>query len=355
MSTSKVHYCVGIDIGKDNHHVSISYRQENGIIQEVFSKLIPNVVKSYSTIVTLITRYCSAKESRVTVVMEATGSYYEGIFFYLSRADYHVSVILPNKIKAYVASYGKQSKNDKKDAAVLSRYGIERCPPKTEMPSESLQDLKLLTRHLQAIKEDITSCKNRLEANKYREYVSELAQDHLNSQIELLKKQVKAVEKAIRKHIKGSPELLEAYNSVETIHGISYISFAVIYAETYGFDMIKNARQLVSYAGYDVIENQSGKRSGKTKISKSGNSRIRRILFMPAFTAVKKKGSVFHHLYNRVYEETKIKMKAYVAVQRKLLTIMFAVIKKKEVYSMDYKPATKAIEKEELMGLLSTS
>ena len=49
-----------------------------------------------------------------------------------------------------------------------------------------------------------------------------------------------------------------------------------------------NQRQLVSYAagppgGYDVVENQSGNRSGKTRISKKGNSRIRRILHLPAF------------------------------------------------------------------------
>ena len=48
-----------------------------------------------------------------------------------------------------------------------------------------------------------------------------------------------------------------------------------------------NQRQLVSYAGYDVIENQSGNRSGKTRISKKGNSRIRRILHLPAFNAVR--------------------------------------------------------------------
>jgi transposase len=48
-----------------------------------------------------------------------------------------------------------------------------------------------------------------------------------------------------------------------------------------------NQRHLVSYAGYDVVENQSGNRSGKTRISKKGNSRLRRFLHMPSFNAVR--------------------------------------------------------------------
>jgi transposase len=50
-----------------------------------------------------------------------------------------------------------------------------------------------------------------------------------------------------------------------------------------GLGLLRNVRQLVSFAGYDVVENQSGQRVGKTKISKKGNSRIRRMLFLPAF------------------------------------------------------------------------
>lgn len=65
------------------------------------------------------------------------------------------------------------------------------------------------------------------------------------------------------------------------------MSVVTVIAETNGFALIKNQRQLVSYAGYDVVENQSGKRAGKTKISKKGNSHIRRILHMPALNAVR--------------------------------------------------------------------
>ena len=94
---------------------------------------------------------------------------------------------------------------------------------------------------------------------------------------------------------------------------------------------------MISYAGYDVIENQSGKHVGKTKISKKGNSHIRRILHLPAFGVVANDEPKFRALYERVYGRTKVKMKAYVAVQRKLLELIYTLWKKDMPYIRDYK------------------
>jgi transposase len=110
------------------------------------------------------------------------------------------------------------------------------------------------------------------------------------------------------------------------------LSFAVIAAETNGFILFENAAGLVSYAGYDVVENQSGNHNGRTRISKKGNSRIRRILHMPALCAVRDDQPQFKNLYERVYDRTKIKMKGYVAVQKKLLVMMYYLWKKNERY-----------------------
>ena len=118
----------------------------------------------------------------------------------------------------------------------------------------------------------------------------------------------------------------------QSIKGLGILSFAVIAAETNGFTLFDNAASLINYAGYDVIENQSGKHTGKTKISKKGNSRIRRILHMPALSAVRDDQPQFQKLFERVYDRTKIKMKGYVAVQKKLLVMMYYLWKKNEKY-----------------------
>lgn len=74
-----------------------------------------------------------------------------------------------------------------------------------------------------------------------------------------------------------------------------------------------------------MVENQSGNHSGKTRISKKGNSRLRRILHMPAFNAVRFNEPTCKALYERVYERSGIKMKAYVAVQKRLLLMAYAL------------------------------
>jgi transposase len=97
-----------------------------------------------------------------------------------------------------------------------------------------------------------------------------------------------------------------------------------------------NIRQLISFAGYDVVENQSGQRAGKTKISKQGNSKIRRILFLPAFNAVRFGEPTCQALFERVFERTQIKMKGYVAVQKKLLMLCYGIWKNDTKYDPLY-------------------
>ena len=114
------------------------------------------------------------------------------------------------------------------------------------------------------------------------------------------------------------------------------LTAATILAETNGFELFKNYKQLVSYAGFDVVERESGTSTGKTKISKKGNSHIRRALFMPAFVAVKHHEKPAIDLYNRTIEKHGIKMKSYVAVQKKLLVLVYHIWKKNEEYDPNY-------------------
>ena len=116
------------------------------------------------------------------------------------------------------------------------------------------------------------------------------------------------------------------------IKGVGILTVANLITETNEFALFENQRQLVSYAEYDVVENQSGKRVGRTRISKRGNSRIRRALHMSALQVVRYDQKPFVGLYERVFERTKIKMKGYVAVQRKLLTIIYALWTKDAKY-----------------------
>jgi transposase len=99
--------------------------------------------------------------------------------------------------------------------------------------------------------------------------------------------QLATLEAAIAQLIDEEPALKPGFQRLLAVKGLGLLSVAVLMAQTNGFEGFANQRQLVSYAGYDGVENQSGKHTGKTRISKKGNSRLRRLLYMPALNAVR--------------------------------------------------------------------
>lgn len=93
-------------------------------------------------------------------------------------------------------------------------------------------------------------------------------------------RQIEKPEQRIEMMIEKDAALQKKVDQItSSIKGLGIKTVVTIIAETDGFSMINNHRQLTSYAGYDVVENQSGKRVGKTKIFKKGNSHIRKAFY----------------------------------------------------------------------------
>lgn len=128
-----------------------------------------------------------------------------------------------------------------------------------------------------------TQCRNQQHALDYSAIGDNFITKQNDKLLAVYEQQLVSLEKAIHQLIEQDAILKEQVERLTAIKGLALLSVAVLIAETNGFEGFANQRQLVSYADYDVIENQSGNRSGKTRISKKGNSRIRRILHLPAF------------------------------------------------------------------------
>ncbi len=158
----------------------------------------------------------------------------------------------------------------------------------------------------------------------------------LLKQIELLCEQKEKMQQTLLCLVDEDAVLKEKFSNILKIKGLGALSLATIVAETDGFALTENISQLTSYAGYDVVENQSGNRTGKTKISKKGNGHIRRVLHFPSLNMVRYEQGNFHLLYQRVYERNSIKMKGYVAVQRKLLALIYTLWKKNQPFDNTY-------------------
>ena len=326
---------IGIDISKNDFAVSFSQLQLDGTIRIIGSRKFKNTLSD-------IARFIEWVEKKrigglpVRFTMEATGVYYENLAHFLDDQDLYVSVILPNKTKAFMQSYNIKTKNDIIDAKLLGRMGLERNLKKWSPISPNMRIIKKLCRERVMLLNEKTAVSNQLHAERNSHNPNEDIMTRFKNRINFIKTQIKAVEKQIRTTIKKDELLDRKIKLVCKIRGVGITTAATIIAETGGFVLIKNRSQLVSYSGYDVVENQSGSSiNGKTKISKKGNKYIRRALHFPAIVAVSDE-PVFKELYQRVFDKTKIKMKGYVAVQRKLLTLIYAIFKNDLVFDPEF-------------------
>ena len=130
--------------------------------------------------------------------------------------------------------------------------------------------------------------------------------------------------------------LKQQIERMTTIPGIGELTAVTILAETNGFELIRNKKQLSSYAGFDIKEKQSGTSvKGKPRISKRGNRYLRKCMHLPSLSAVKKI-DVYKDLYIRIVSKNGIKMKGLIAVQRKMLELTYVIFKNNTVFEQDY-------------------
>ena len=328
-------YSVGLDVSSRKIDACISIIDQRQKVVVKSSTQIPNTRKGFENLEQWILKH-RKEEIPIVICMEATGIYHENCAYYLFEKDFQVSIILPNKAKKYLEAIGLKSKNDSIDAKGLSQMGAEQCLESWQPMGTFFYELRLLTRQHQNVTELKTVIKNQLDALGFAMHQLESVTDQFKQTIQLFETQIKELDKAILQHIKSNQDVAQRVTNICTMKGLGILSVATVLAETNGFNLFKNYKQVVSYAGYDVVEAQSGARVGKTKISKKGNSRIRRILHMPSLVVIQCQVKQFKDLFDRTYKKHGIKMKSYVAVQKKILTMIYYLWNKNESYNTDY-------------------
>jgi transposase len=330
-------YSVGLDISAKTIHACISVIDAAQKVTVKSSCKIDNDLSGFKQLDQWVNKHYKQKELPLIAVMEATGVYYENCALYLFKEGYSVSVMLPNKAKKWLQSEGLKSKNDKIDAQGLSKMGAEKALELWQPAAEYYYQLRTLTRQHQSLQEHKTSVNNQLHAEEHGMYQNKQVLKQLKQLIALIDKQIDDSATAIEHHICSDEIVARKVENICKIKGLGVLTVAVILAETNGFCLFKNAPQLVSYAGYDVVENQSGNHRGKTRISKKGNSRIRRAMHMPAFSVIRYNQTPFVDLFERTFEKHGLKMKSYVAVQKKLLVLIYGLWNNDTAYDINYK------------------
>jgi len=255
-------------------------------------------------------------------LMEATGVYYEALAYFLKSKGAHVIVVLPNKAKYFAKTLEIKSKTDPIDAYILTQMGLEKRLREWEPPSETMKELKLLTREHLTLMGLKTDAKNRIHAKTHSFKPGEDTVRRLSREIKLYQILIKEVEAGIRKLLQRDARVWSKIQNILRVKGIGLMTLAKVLAETNAFALIRNGKQLTSYAGLDIVLKESGKFKGKTKISKKGNRYLRQSVYMPAISAIKSNPKMKTY-YDRMLEKGKPKKSGIIAVARKLLLLIY--------------------------------
>lgn len=270
--------------------------------------------------------------------MEATGVYYENLAYFLHENDKTVSVQLAQKLTYFAKSNNLKTKTDKADSRMIATFGIEKSLDKLDLwtpPSKEFKVIRDLSREHTSLKKDLTAAKSQLHAMDHAHKTYKKVVTIKKQMISFYERQLTKIEKELNRLVKADEKLYKKVQNIEAVKGLRFITVIKVLSEVNGFLLFTNIRQLVSYAGLDVVEKESGNYKGKTRISKKGNARIRSALYMPAVTAATHNRNL-KEFYCRVNENRKVKKHGVVAVMRKLLILIYTLWKKEERYIEDY-------------------
>jgi len=332
---------LGIDVAQKELVVCLSKLNSDLSIDHYANKVFSNKEAGFVALIKWVKKL-TIENVEIHFVMEATGVYHQKFAYYLDANGFNVSIVLPNKISNYMRTLENRTITDKTCAEAIAQFGLERKLDKWHKPNIIYKNLQQLTREREQIVEERSIVKNQLHAENTEAEPNANSIKRLKARIKFLSKQEKEIKEDIEKCIKKDESIENEIKNITTIPGVGRLTATIVLAETNGFELIRNKKQLISYSGLDVREKQSGTSvKGKPRISKKGNKFLRKAMFFPALSAVKYEQN-YKEIYARLVSKNGIKMKGLVAVQRKLLELIYIIFKNKTVYQSDYKKEKRA-------------
>jgi len=303
---------VGIDIAKKKFDVALP------LGEKAKSAAFHNTAAGFAIFARWLTKH---DVERAHVCMEATGTYGEELALYLYRAGHVVSVVNPAKIKGFAQGELSRTKTDKSDAALIARFCRAMKPEAWQPPAPELKKLQSLVRRIEELNGMLTQERNRLAT------ANEVVKPSIEGVIRHLQDEIKNTQQLISDHIDQNPKLRANRDLLQTIPGIGPTTSAMILAEFGDVERFGDARHMASFCGLTPRHRQSGSSvRGKSRLSKTGSSRIRKALYMPALSAIRY-NPVIIAFRTRLLANGKSRMVIVGAIMRKLVHIVFGVLR----------------------------
>ncbi|PWJ57212.1 transposase [Dyadobacter jejuensis] len=276
---------LGVDVAQKELVVTLGRLLEDLSIELYGHKVFRNTEKGFSSLLAWTKKFTDS-DSEVRFVMEATGVYHQKFAYFLDDNRCALSIILPNKISNYIRTLEVKTITDKSCSEAIARFGLERKLDNWTRPKKTYRSLQQLTRERDQVVLERSAVKNQLHAESQEAEPHERSLERLNERIRFLNKQEKEIKGDIEQIVNKHAELKKEVEIISSIPGVGELTAVIILAETNGFDLIRNKKQLTSYAGFDVKEKHGGARAIRNFGKKQAEDIKKR---KPKF----KKGNVF--------------------------------------------------------------
>lgn len=300
---------VGIDVSKDRLDIAIL---PGG---EAFA-----VARDVAGLDALVARLGSLAPQ--AVALEATGGYETVVAATLAAAGLPVVVVNPAQVRAFGRAVGQRAKTDPIDAGLIARFAAMTRPAIRPLPDEATQHLAdLVARRRQIIQMMVSERQRLARATRPR------LRRSLDRLLAALQVELSEIDAAIGEDVRASPAWREKEDLLASVPGIGPTIARTLIAEMPELGRL-DRREIAALAGLAPWTRQSGQWKGRSFIA-GGRASVRAALFMGAFTAIRHNPPL-KAFRDKLIAAGKPKLVALIAVARKLLTILNAILRDKQ-------------------------
>lgn len=261
------------------------------------------------------------------VVMEATGIYYLDAAVALYRAGVPVSVINPRSAHHFAEAMLECSKTDRIDAGLLAKYAQRMDLKPWHAPREDWLALRDISRRINQLSGMCTAEKNRLHALEAQRQTRRAVLEDVKTHIELLERSIDRLTASALDLIEQDVDLAHYRSCMTAAKGVADASVVTLIGELCMLPLELRSAQVSRQAGMDVRLTESGSSVDKPgRLSKAGNAYLRAALHMPSLSLINHDEYAKAH-YKALVGRGKEKMQALCAIQRKMLTGLWACMK----------------------------
>ena len=298
--------CIGIDVAKQSFDLhSLKTGQDRRMNNS------PHGIRQCVAL-------CNAIQPEL-IVMEATGGYEGALAGPLQAEGLAVAVVNPRRIRDFARAAGQIAKTDKLDARIIAQFAATLEPMPTEHMDENTRKLKALVARRNQLVQLHTAESNRREHAHTRDI-----QRSLRAVLNVIEAQLKTMDRHIQEHVRNTPQLQQRAEAIDSVPGVGPVTAHMLVTELPELGQL-NRRQIAALVGVAPIARDSGTFRGK-RMTGGGRKEIRSRLFMPTLVAVRH-NPILKAYYTRLLSLGKCKMVALVAVMRKLICILNAMMK----------------------------